>query len=313
MVNNAAYPAGSGGSKFSRRAMFSLPVMAGGIFLFNEPIAAANTITPDIIKANTSAAESLVVYTNLLAEIRRSELTRALDEVGNDKAVISGQLREIVNLAKSLDQKYQDSSRPGTEAVSDIRRLTGQMSQLNTLADSLDQTREKLPLIAAFERKVDSIHSLLLDASADFAKAKDADTKFQLRSNLLSSGSEKLNSAISDLKKLLPKELNETRLESPLERFIVLLLGVQAAVALESRTSMHHTSFTGIMDVLRENIKPGSWMQLGVGYAVAFPVLIRNKEQNIREKLLLDGLRLVPGLVPSPLLDTAKRLAELTL
>jgi hypothetical protein len=310
MVNKRTHLDRSTPTDVTRRTMLSLPVVAGGILFLSEPIAAAG-IPPALIEENTKASDSLVLYTNLLSDVRRSELARALEGLDRDKAVVSGGLREIVNLGKSLDAKYQSTSPPSTEMLRDLRTLTGRMREIRELADTLDVTRRKLSFIRDFEAKVNSIHSLLLNASDDFSRAKETDPSPRA-ATLRSAGMQKLDTAISTLKAVSPRELNETTLESPLDRLIVLLLGVRAAVEKESSTR-HHASFFGIMDVLRANIKPGSWIQLGVGYAVAFPVLLRNQDRRIREKLLMDGLRLVPGLVPSPLVDTAQQLSALTL
>lgn len=309
-------------NQIPRRTMLSLPAVAGGILLVNNPMMAA---TPGVTTAakfarfvdeSTSTGDSLTLYTNLLPEVRRFHLARSLQELAQEKAVVSGALRELVQLGRTLNSKYRGASAPeSAEILADLRRVTGRMNDIEGVAKILDATREKLPFIRQFDSRVDSIHSLLLTASADFAKAKDAD--ITQRTKLRSDGITKLDNAIRSLKELLGKDVNERALETPLERFIVLLLGVKVAVERETTTgapvTRHHAMFSGIMPVLRANITPGSLIQLGIGYAVAFPVLVRNSDPRIREKLLMDGLRLVPGLVPSPLVDTAKQLSGLTL
>ena len=300
-------------NKVTRRSLLSLPVVAGGFLLLNEPIASASidTITPEIIKKNTSSGDALALYTNLLREIRSSELDRAVERIDREKAVVAGTLREMIESGRTLNSKYREASTPnGAEVLADLRRVTGRMMEVEGIADLLDDARKKVAFLREFDSRVSSIHSLLLDASADFSKAKPLTTAEGAK--LRSAGKVKLDTAINNLKELLNREVDEASLDNPLERLIVLLLGVRAAVEKEG-AAQHHASFVDIMSVLKANIKPGSWIQLGVGYAVAFPVLIRNQDHEIRKKLLMDGLRLVPGLVPSPLVETAQQLSVLSL
>lgn len=60
---------------------------------------------------------------------------------------------------------------------------------------------------------------------------------------------------------------------------------------------------SGINSVLRNRLKPASWLQVGIGYAVTFPILLRVSDKTNRKKLLNDALRLVPPGLRSPLLD----------
>lgn len=69
---------------------------------------------------------------------------------------------------------------------------------------------------------------------------------------------------------------------------------------------------SGINSVLRNRLKPASWLQVGIGYAVTFPILLRVSDKTNRKKLLNDALRLVPPGLRSPLLDElASDLADL--
>ena len=69
---------------------------------------------------------------------------------------------------------------------------------------------------------------------------------------------------------------------------------------------------TSISSVLRTKLKPGTWLQIAIGYAVAFPILLRVGDQNNRLKLLSDALRLVPPGLRDPLLaELAHDLAKL--
>ena len=67
-----------------------------------------------------------------------------------------------------------------------------------------------------------------------------------------------------------------------------------------------------ITSVLRSRLNPSSWLQRAIGYAVAFPILLRVTDKNNRIKLLNDALRVVPPGLRNPLLDQlAKDLANL--
>ena len=68
----------------------------------------------------------------------------------------------------------------------------------------------------------------------------------------------------------------------------------------------------GINSVLRTKLNPASWLQVGIGYAVTFPILLRVSDKNNRIKLLNDALRLVPPGLRNPLLaELANDLASL--
>lgn len=67
-----------------------------------------------------------------------------------------------------------------------------------------------------------------------------------------------------------------------------------------------------ITGVLRSRLNPSSWLQRAIGYAVAFPILLRVSDKNNRIKLLSDALRVVPPGLRNPLLEQlAKDLANL--
>jgi hypothetical protein len=69
---------------------------------------------------------------------------------------------------------------------------------------------------------------------------------------------------------------------------------------------------SGINAVLRSKLNPASWLQVGIGYAVTFPILLRVSDKNNRRKLLNDALRLVPPGLRNPLLaELANDLANL--
>ncbi len=68
----------------------------------------------------------------------------------------------------------------------------------------------------------------------------------------------------------------------------------------------------GINSVLRTKLNPASWLQVAIGYAVTFPILLRVSDKNNRIKLLNDALRLVPPGLRNPLLaELANDLASL--
>jgi len=67
-----------------------------------------------------------------------------------------------------------------------------------------------------------------------------------------------------------------------------------------------------ITAVISERLNPSSWLQRAIGYAVAFPILLRVSDKNNRIKLLNDALRLVPPGLRNPILtDLATDLASL--
>jgi len=315
---------------FDRRYFLSLPALAGSLGMLN---ARAYASSPDLMAAayfvqqNVSVSDSVTLYANLLPNIRKMAFQQKLQEIGILKQLASGHLDTLIASAQRLRTKYSSAEGDSrTELLEDFRGLIREVEDTWMIRDAVDRSRNELPTIIAIEEKIDVIHSHLLKASEYFAKAKEQPKpEGQVKPN--ADGKRELEDAIKILQGLLKGKINESQLDSPIERLIVLLRGVEFAVGREqpsvsangssqSGVASHHARVvpaSSIMQVLRRHVRPGSWLQVGIGYGVAFPVLLRNSNAEIRRKLLMDGLRLVPGLVPSPLEDAAKELASLSL
>ena len=298
---------------WNRRNFLSLPAL-GGMLLLSETSASAE-LSASFVQENLSASDSLMLYTNLLPEVRKSALERKLEEIGLLKELASGQLEDLINLAKTLRYKYPGSNIESTPALAnDFRTLLTRVENTSTIRQIIDRSRNELPRLASIDALMNRVHDWLLIASDEFVKAR-AETNKPARQVLVNAGKAELNKAIDELKTLLQGEIDETRLNTPTERLITLLRGVNFAIEKEY-SGRHHAAmpYKSIMEVLRTHVKPGSWLQLGIGYAVSFPVLLRNPNNpTLREKLLLDALRLVPGLIPSPLVQAAAELSTLSL
>jgi len=263
-----------------------------------------------------------------LPDVRKVAFYESLREIGLLKQLASGRLEQLINSAHSLDSKYSDAGTASKAGIlADFRRLIREVEDTWQIRDAVDRSRNELPNLVDVDAKIDSVHSYLLRASEYFDKAND-NFKPEASTKSISDGRAELNKAIEVLKGFLRGEIDETHLNSPIERLIILLLGVGFAVdkkkpsiswtngSPSAKRDSHHATMaptSSIMQVLRKHITPGSWLQLGIGYGVTFPVLLRNSNPYIREKLLMDGLRLVPGLVPSPLVSAAKELAALSI
>ena len=316
---------------FSRRYFLSLPVFVGGMVMLNEPLAAARVdlSAAFFIQENVSVSDSVALYTNLLPDIRKAAFDKTLRKIGLLKQLASGRLDILIESARNFDSKYRDNTTSlKPETLADFRQLINEVEDTWQIRDAVDRSRNELPRLADVDSKVDSVHDHLLKASEYFTKAKD-DLKNETRKKSVADGKAELKAAIGILKGFLKNEIDEADLNSPVERLILLLRGVEFSVDKDKpSTSMnsadsnqkairsHHAMTapaSSIMQVLRRHVTPGSWLQLGIGYAVAFPVLLRNSNSGIREKLLMDGLRLVPGLVPAPLVSAARELAGLSL
>lgn len=84
------------------------------------------------------------------------------------------------------------------------------------------------------------------------------------------------------------------------------------AVALNDLVAPEPAFQASISSVLRSRLKPGTWLQVAIGYGVAFPILLRVSDRNNRLKLLNDALRMVPPGLRDPLLaELAGDLANL--
>lgn len=318
----------------SRRNFLSFPVVAGGLLMLKEGAAAAPpelmSITLDAVRENISSADSVILYADLLPEIRRSEFDKKLRDIGLLKELASGRLQALIQLADSLGAKYPIAATADKDQLfADFKLLVRRFKNTEGIKEVLERSRNQLPELAQIDAKIDSVRDSLMQASIllNQLKAESLPTIPLVPSSpIVGTQREKatglLDDAIRDLLALLGREVNEDELYSPTERLIVLLRGVKVVVARESgrenlfrRNPRHHTALpaSSIMGVLRKYVSPGSFWQLGIGYGVAFPVLLRNSDRTIREKLLMDGLRLVPGLVASALENAAKELAKVSL
>jgi hypothetical protein len=123
-------------------------------------------------------------------------------------------------------------------------------------------------------------------------------------------GTEQMGAAQTNIGPYRPVEVPASSLAQLLQ--IVLELLNSPASGSRPRPQ-HHTKSTygitvepalqaSINSILRGKLRPGTWLQIAIGYAVAFPILLRVGDHNNRRKLLNDALRVVPPGLRDPLL-----------
>jgi hypothetical protein len=300
---------------FSRRYFLIAPAAVAGLTILDPVFAATPKLSFALVEENLTVGDSLTLYVNLLPGLKKTVFDEKLEGIGLLKELASGGLQQLINSAKVLGDKHRTLTATNPETLfADFRRLVNSVTDIYAIREIIDQSRNELPDLMNIDRRIETIRGNLLSASSLLSKATDlANPQNQLK--LAAEAKAKLDDAINNLKGFLKSDVDETRLTHPAERMILLIRGAQFAIDQEFPEKRRHHAMpaSSIMQTLRKHVTPGSWLQLGIGYAVAFPVLLRNSDRQIREKLLMDGLRLVPGLVPWPLVDAAKELSGLTL
>lgn len=112
-------------------------------------------------------------------------------------------------------------------------------------------------------------------------------------------------SSLAELLQIVLEQLNATPASRPSNQHHSR--GAAAAANYYASAMVEPALQNSITGVLRSRLNPSSWLQRAIGYAVAFPILLRVSDKNNRVKLLNDALRLVPPGLRNPLLEQLAR------
>jgi hypothetical protein len=335
-------------SGYSRRHFMNLSLAGGGLLLTPKapsftPLAEGNKGLPEEV----SPADSLILYISLLENIRIAIQKNELTKLAAIKQLVSGEFQEMIRLAKELDDKYKKrSSDINSEVRNDFYLLIDRVKDSEFIKQRFDEIRgTALPTLEKLDATIDEIRKNMLSASETINKAmnpKDAldvltgaerrkqaatqaflkDAKNQIDAIVtkltgLQPGFEKIEDAPSGRLTLLLKgviqSIDRPLQIAPSERAMFDESGslVQNAHARSLSSNLNPAS--SLWQLLREYIKPGRWYQMYPAWGVVYPVLIQTGDPGVREKLLKDALRIVPGLVPEPLYRLATALAKFDL
>lgn len=323
-------------SDHGRRDFLSLSLLAGSTFLLvTESHGHALLAQTDEVAAlkEVSAADSLALYTNLLDEVRRLVLQRDAGVILHTKMDATDWLEENTSHAERLRSTLSEGATLNAQETAKLRSfLSDVISGGEEISHALIRMRQNaLEEIRRLDTDIDNIRADLTAAS-NAIKNNNPEPAVQGIASAITKLQKYSTAEIERMSKALEREF-QTSLITP-ARLQALLQTVRDSVgtgsappsgdlnhsAAYSRRSNYSSSImvepalqSGIKAVLRAKLKPSSWLQIGIGYAVTFPILLRVSDKNNRLKLLNDALRLVPPGLRNPLLaELASDLANLS-
>ncbi len=322
-------------SDHGRREFVSRSFLAGSALLLaaeSHGYAHSNQENDAVILRDVSAADSLALYTNLLDEVRRLVLQKDAKMIYVAKYEATTWLAETTSNAKRLSSLLAEGA---TLADRDKGELRNFLSQVVYGGDEISRglirmRQQPLEEIKRLDTDFDKIRADLTAASNAIKNRNPGLAKEGIASAL-----SKLNkystSEIEGVSKALEQEYQITLISpSRLQKLLQTVLDSLDPASSPRPAELNHSrgpatrvnynspvivepalqgSITG---VLRAKLKPSSWLQVGIGYAVTFPILMRVSDKDNRIKLLNDALRLVPPGLRNPLLlELASDLANL--
>ena len=323
-------------SDHGRRDFLSLSLLAGSstLLLSTERYgyAQANENNDVAIASEVSAADSVAMYTNLLDEVRRLVLRKDAETIFVAKMEATTWLEGVTSQADRLRSALPEGATVTAENKADLRNLLSEVvNGGREIRDALYQMRRQpLEEIKRLDTDFDNIRADLLTASNAIKNHKPG-----IAQEAIAAAMNKLEKYSTPGIEMASKALEQeykTSLITP-KRLQALLQTVRDSLdtrpspggadlnhakAYFTRVSYSHSVIVapalqrGITAVLRAKLNPSSWLQIGIGYAVTFPILLRVSNRDNRIKLLNDALRLVPPGLRNPLLsELASDLASL--
>ena len=288
------------------------------------------------IAKTVGLADSIALYGGLLEDARRLVVQKDVTAIYVAKADATSwlagmtshadQLRALLERSTPLTDQQRQSLRNflsdveygGKEIREGLIRMRQEpLEQLKNLDTDFDKIRATLAAAS----------TALKNGNTDAAKANITAAIAQLNKyqTLFSTGTTSAESSNAPARppqaqqSFRPVEVRSSKLIELLQAVLALLNSPSPRAGLQHHstlTTYHGTGDTAfeasINSVLRSKLKPGTWLQIAIGYGVAFPILLRVSDQNNRLKLLNDALRLVPPGLRDPLLaELAHDLAAL--
>ena len=287
--------------------------------------------------ANTvGLADSIALYGGLLEDARRLVVQKDVTAIYVAKADATSWLAETTSNAKRLRSMLEGSTPLTEQQKQELRNFLSdvEFGGNEIRAGLIRMRQEPLEQLKNLDSDFDKIRSTLAAASAALKNGNTSAAKENITaaigqlnkySRLFSTGTTSAEATNAPApppqaqQSFRPVEVRSSKLIELLQAVLDLL----NSPAPGARPQHHSTSLNyalgggaafqaSINSVLRNKLKPGTWLQIAIGYAVAFPILLRVSDQNNRLKLLNDALRLVPPGLRDPLLaELAHDLATL--
>jgi hypothetical protein len=331
------------GSHHARRDFLSLSLLAGSTLLLSSESHGQAPVTQNDEQAITNTvglADSIVLYADLLEDVRRLVLQKDARKIYIAKFEATEWLGHSTDEARRLRAALGESTSLTEQQISELR------SFLLETASGGNEMREAL--IRMRKEPLDEITNL--DADFDKIRADLTVASNSLKNRNAGAAKEGIASAIARLDKYapsirstptgqpgpvrspteqagLPSDQPTTVPAASLRELLQAVLELLNAAPNGPSDRNHSRRYaresyepvvvppvvrSEITGVLRNKLNPASWLQVGIGYAVAFPILLRVSDKGNRVKLLNDALRLVPpGLRNPVLVELATALANL--
>lgn len=338
-------------SDHGRRDFLSLSLLAGSTLLLSAESHGQTPLNKndDLAIANSvGIADSIALYTNLLEDVRRSVLQKDAQMIH----VAKYEATEWLGKTTSDAERFRSLLKPGgtltDQQKADLRSFLFEVDAGgNEISQGLIRMRQQpLEEIKNLDTDFDKIRAELTAASNAIKNRNPGKAKEGIASAIsqLSKYTPVItyNPIMDNNGKRPPQQQQQQQQQqalptyqpvslprSTLRELLQTILDLLNATPTSPPPEQNHSRAyagpvnyssnpvepalqTGINSVLRSKLKPASWLQVGIGYAVTFPILLRVSDKNNRMKLLNDALRLVPPGLRNPLLaDLANDLANL--
>lgn len=333
-------------SSHARRDFLSLSLLAGGTLLLSAESHGQAPVTQNDERAITSTvglADSIALYANLLEDLRRLVLQKDAHKIYIAKFEATEWLGKTSDDARRLRAALEGSATlTGQERSALSNFLFETAAGGNDLREALIRMRrEPLEEIRTLDADFDKIRADLTAASNAIKNRKPAVAKEGIASAIARLDKYTPSLRSNPTGQPGPQQPVQSQMQqnglpvyqpvavpaSALRELLQTVLDVLNAAPAGPSDQNHSSRYaresyepiavepllrSEITGVLRSKLNPASWLQVGIGYAVAFPILLRVNDKNNRKKLLNDALRLVPPGLRDPLLaELASDLANL--
>jgi hypothetical protein len=332
-------------SGHARRDFLSLSLLAGSTLLLSAESRGQAPVTENDERAITNTvglADSIALYANLLEDVRRLVLQKDALKIHIAKYEATEWLGKTSDQARRLRATLEGAALTGPQKSELSYFLSETAAGGDEMREALIRMRrEPLEEIRNLDADFDKIRADLTAASNALKNRQPGVAKEGIASAI--SRLDKYTPSIESNPGVPPGQQQQGQSQmqpqslpayrpiavpaSSLRELLQTVLAVLNA-APNGPSDRNHSRGYGrasyepiavepllrseITGVLRNRLNPASWLQVGIGYAVAFPILLRVSDKSNRQKLLYDALRLVPpGLRGQTLKDLADDLANL--
>jgi hypothetical protein len=249
-----------------------------------------------------SAADSLLVYSELLEDIRRSTLEYEVDELSKVKNEVSAGLQRILDSAFRVNK-----NNPTPQSLND---LLDDIERTEELKRRFDIEREKrLSEIRQLDNRINEIREIMLTACALLKPAETAGQQAERGANI-NEASKMLNRAVERLNQL--PGASTLGSNNAVANLVQILKVVDKSIKDPSRGSSSPTRGTHsahafvnqlnesaakerVKSIIREQLPPGVRLQVWWAFAAVWRILTGVGEKSTRQRLIRDALKVVPS------------------